>query len=444
MPLTTTYDQWIKDTYSRFDQRSDDLKKIDDAIKMRNSEAAKAALIKWIDGQNAKRQDWHRSVRNQNGAVEKLYKELGILGAAVPYKNITAEMDDKLAKVQIKREQRLAAAKMFAGKEIKFKQKFLTICQTRCKNEASKMDRNLTKIGNVAGTAGNVAGAANTARSLASNLETVIKTIMGEELSTATRDEIIKIVFGTTVEEFVHNAAPFFGVVSSGAKALMAWAGVAKNVYDTYEMEDRYGDVRPGDASAALHAIVDIIGKQIRKQTADAVIRTAAFTAKGISALADGGTATTAAIGAIESVAIILNTLTDIVIDARQKDAGNKLIAAGLIDIELFNKCPILGCYYIAVQDHSTIMNFEIANIGKDNWRQEAERLKYAIEPVIKKAAELIEMSRMEIPGMEAAKGVYQSTLLQMINLYYKSKGYGQDKMMTSVSSDVYNIFEPS
>ncbi len=443
MPLKMTYDDWMKRTYSRIAQRSDDLKKIDEAIKMRNAEAAKTALIKWIDGQNAKHQDWHRSVRNENHAVEELYKELGILGPAAS-NSFSAEIADKAAKVQIRRDQQLAAARMFTGKQIQFKERYLTICRARCRAEDSKLKRGLAKTASVGGTAANLAGAANSIRGIASSLETVIKTIMGEALSSATRDEIVKIIFGTTIEEFVHNAAPFLGFFTSGAKAVLAWVGVARNLNDAIEMEARYGDVRAGDAAAALHAMVEIIDKEIHKQTADAIIRTTAFTAKGIGLVADGGAATTSAIGAVESIAIILNTLADVVKDARQKEAGNKLIATGHIDVEIFSKCPILGCYYIAVQDHSTIMNFEIANMGKENWHQEAERLKYAIEPVIKKAAELIEKSRMEIPGMEAAKGIYQSSLLQKINLYYKSKGYGQDKQMASISSDVFDIFEPS
>jgi len=442
MPLTITYDQWIKDTYSRFDQRSDDLKKIDDAIKMRNEAAAKAALIKWIDGQNAKHQDWHRSVRNEKGAVERLYKELGVLGSAAPA-SLANRLADSEAKTILWNEHRLAAARMFIGKEILFKKRFLVICQTRCTEADSRIKQKLTTVKH-AETVTGVVGALNTVHGLASDLHTIIKTIMGEGLSEGANEEIVKIIFGTSIEQFVHNAAPFFGMISSGAKTLIAWKGVAVNIYDRYKMEERYGDVRPGNAAAALQAMVAVIDREIIKQSADGVIRTAAFSGKLAGAVADFGTATTAAIGAIESVAIILNTLVDVVKDARQKAAGNKLIAAGKIDIELFNVCPILGCYYIAVQDHSTIMNFEIDNMGRENWRQEAERLRYALEPVIKKAAELISRSRLEIPDMDGAKGVYQTGLLQKINLYRKSKGYGQNKNMTSMGPEMFDIFEPS
>ena len=70
-------------------------------------------------------------------------------------------------------------------------------------------------------------------------------------------------------------------------------------------------------------------------------------------------------------------------------------------------------------------MDFDIENMGRENWQLEAQRLKVAIRPVIKKASDLIKNSRIEIPGMESAKGVYQASLLNKIKLFYKSKGYG-------------------
>jgi hypothetical protein len=71
--------------------------------------------------------------------------------------------------------------------------------------------------------------------------------------------------------------------------------------------------------------------------------------------------------------------------------------------------------------------------MGRANWQQEAERLKYAIKPVIEKGTELIAKSRIKMDGMEMAKGVYQSTLMQKLELFYKSKGYGQSQTMESI-----------
>jgi hypothetical protein len=291
------------------------------------------------------------------------------------------------------------------------------------------------------GVGGNLASAGSTAYSIASDLKTTIQTIMGT-LAPETQSALIEHVFGEGIAQFVANVVPLVGLISSGGKAVKDWIGVAQNVYRATEMESRYGDVRMGDPAAALEAIVAIIDRQIKKQTADAAIHTTAFTAKGIAALADGGTATNAVLGALETIALLLNTLADLVIDARQVDAGNVLITARQFDLTLFSSCPMLGCYYVAVQDQSTIMDFDFANMGKANWQQEAQRLKYAIAPVIKQAGVLIDKSRVEIKGMEDAKGVYQRSLWNVINLKYKSKGYGQSTNMPAISGPNIDIID--
>jgi hypothetical protein len=71
--------------------------------------------------------------------------------------------------------------------------------------------------------------------------------------------------------------------------------------------------------------------------------------------------------------------------------------------------------------------------MGRANWQQEAERLKYAIKPVIEKGTELIDKSRIKMDGMDMAKGVYKSTLINKIEMYYKSKGYGQAQTQESI-----------
>jgi hypothetical protein len=442
MPLLMTYERWMSRTYSRVKSRSDSLKLIDEAIKRRDEAGAKRALINWIDEQNKKRQDWHRSVRNGDGAVEELYKQLNVLGSAVPYKNITQEMDDKLAKAHIRREQRLAAAKMFDARTLRFKDSFWGISRQKCAQGRSKLLNTTKNVGKTAfGVGSNVGSAASTAYSIGSDLETTIKTIMGT-LAPETQSALVEHVFGATIAEFVASVVPFLGVISSGGKAIKDWVGVAQGVHKATQMESRYGDVRMGDPAAALAAIVAIIDRQIKKQTADAAIHTTAFSAKAIAAAADGGTATNAVLAAVETIAILLNMLVDLVIDAQQLETGNKLIAAKQFDLTMFSECPLLGCYYVAVQDQSTIMDFDFENMGKANWQQEAMRLKYAIQPVIKQAGVLIDKSRVEIKGMAEAKGVYQRSLWNIIQLKYKSKGYGQGTNMPGIAGADVDIID--
>ena len=197
---------------------------------------------------------------------------------------------------------------MFTGKEIKFKDAFWGITRNRCRDEATKIERAKNATKNVAqstfGVGVNVGLAANTARGIGMNLKTVIQEIMGE-LPAATHNEIIQQVFGNTVENFVFQVTPMIGMISSGGQATWDWIGVARNIHAATEMEARVFDVRAGDPTAALQSMIAVIDRQIKKQAADGAIRTTAFSAKAAAAAADFGTATTAAIGVVESVAAL-------------------------------------------------------------------------------------------------------------------------------------------
>lgn len=429
MPLTITYDQWMKDTSSLIHPRSGSLKLIDNAIKARNEAETKKALINWIDEQNRKKQDWQRSVRNEKGAVKALYDQLGVLSSPQFFKNFDAMMADKQAKDFIKQEQQLAAAKLFTGGSLKFKDSFWGICRQKSADEKQKINVAKTALG----VAGKGAVLGKDLGMLARDLNILINAIIKPLPPEPFRSEIVEAVLGSSAEEFVGNIVPFLGMALSGGKAVKAWIAVAQNSYDAEQMFDRRGDIRLGDPSAALYAIRMIIDRNLLSQKLQAGVRTGAFTAKGLFTLADFGTASTSAVGAAESIAILLNMLAEVVRDALEIRAGNKLIADKNIDLNVFLSCPVLGCYYIAMQDHSTIMNFDVANMGRENWQQEAERLKYAVKPVIEKARELIAASRIELQGMDNAKGVYQSTLMQKIEMYFKSQGKGLSNNMDSI-----------
>lgn len=424
-----TYDQWIKDTHSLIRPRSNSLKELDNAIKARNEFAAKNALKNWINEQNNKKQDWQRSVRNEKGAVKKLYDQLGVLGATPSFGNSGAALADKEAKDFIKEQQKLATLNLFAGKNLKFKDSFWGIVREKSTDERKKINKFPTAVN--AGIKS--LPLAKDLGMLARDLNTVINAIMKPVAETPFKSQIIETVLGSSAEEFAGSCAPFLGMTLSGAKAVKAWIAVAQNIYDADQMDASRPAIRLGDPTAALSAIRGIIDRELTSQKAQAALRTAAFTAKGLFTFADFGTASTAAVGAAESIVILLNMLAEVVRDAVEINNGNKLIRENKIDLNLFRECPILGCYYIVVQDHSTVMNFEIDNMGRANWQQEAERLRYAIRPVIEKATDLIDKSRIKIDGMEMAKGVYKSTLLQKLDVFYRSKGFGQAQTQESI-----------
>ncbi len=413
MPITISYDEWRRRTFSRTARRSTALKELDEAIRIRHEPAAKKALIEWIKAHNKKGKDWHTSVRNKDGVVEALYKELGILGSEVSYANAGQERDDQLAKEFIKKEQRLAKQKLFEGKKLKWKSSFTGVHKAKSDSAKHKLEARLK-------TAKGLKGHYDTVESTRKNILTIIDGITGN-LPTAEANDLIKKVFGAEAAEFAKNQAPLIGAVTSGANAVKEWVQVANGIRATMDLESRSVSIRTGDPSAALLSVLALMEREIERKTAAASIHTAAFVVKTAGLAADAGAATGQVAGALESLAQLLNTLVDVVRDYKQMKAGNELLKAGKLDLTLFEKSPILGCYYIATMDDSTVMDFDIDNMGRENWQLEAQRLKVAIKPVVHTAGKLIAKSRVEIPGMDHAKGVYQQSMADKLKVWFYS-----------------------
>jgi hypothetical protein len=182
MPITISHQEWMRRTYSRTRRRSATLKALDEAIRIRHEPAAKKAMIEWIKEHNRFSKDWHRSVRNKDGVMETIYKQLGILGSEVPYANIGQEMDDKLAKAHVRREQRLAKQKLFAGKTLRFKSSFWGVTR---RNSKSKVDTVKSAALTLKGQASN----AMQVKSVVKDITTIIDAIMGD-LPAAEANEI--------------------------------------------------------------------------------------------------------------------------------------------------------------------------------------------------------------------------------------------------------------
>jgi hypothetical protein len=415
MTMTMTYASWMEKTKSFRHKRSVDLVKIDSAIKERDESAAKKALIEWIKGQNQKRQDWHKSVRNQAGAVEALYDQLGVLGNGPQHKNIAAYCDDALAKVAQRREFNQAAALLFVGKKIKFKDGF----SSGGVDVARSMKQKKLNAGG-----GEVGSMARDAKGIADNIVKCIEATT-KGLDTPVKNHVVLLIFGESAATFAANAAPFFGAAASGAKFMAAAAEMFMAGRNFDKMSTHFGDVRPGDPQAALTAIHAILMRQMADATARTVVNGAAAVAKIGGVFADGGLVSGPLVGAVESFAILMCKLIDVVKDAFNLQAGNKLIEEKVFGLELFEKCPILGCYYLAVLDHGAIVNFQNEIMGKENWQLEVERLRYAIQPVLVQARSLIAKSRLEIAGFETMKGVSEQTWMGYFLNAYKSRGYG-------------------
>ena len=185
---------------------------------------------------------------------------------------------------------------------------------------------------------------------------------------------------------------------------------VIKQQYGQYKIQDMRQAIAPGDPEAAFDALSALLDREIASAAARAAVKTGAFTAKTAGAFADAGAVTGPVVGVLEILAEVIQSIVEYVRDYKECEAANQLLRVGALNLELFGVCPILGCYFLVIQDHSTIINFAVGEYGTANWMFDVERLVTKVQAVLEKCRELIRLSRLEILGMRAPRASSRRT----------------------------------
>lgn len=433
MATLLSYKRWMDDTYSLTSPRSELLKRVDAALLAHEKQPGEAqlkalreALDRWRFEQSRQGKDWTQSVRNQKGAVTALHRAL----STVDKRQLRPEELEALNYIAL--QQRLALQKQFMGRRLEFKRHTVVGMANsarkgweRFKTGASTLvsdGGSLAVKGAISGRAlgqmpsrvnalqsGGTSAVHDAARSDALTLRPRITAFI-EELCPGVNPQMVFDALNLgAVEQFAANLAPFIGAISSGGKALAGWVSVAKMAWDMAEMEERRFAFRPGDPEAAFKAVVMLLDREIAATTRKALTHTAAFTGKALGVFADGGAVTGPVLGALETLAQIFQTIVEYVRDYKEVQRANRALALGALNLDLFKTCPVLGCYFLVVLDHSTIINFAVADYGKPNWMLDVERLVKQVQLVLDKARHYIKVSRFEIPRMENAKGIQEA-----------------------------------
>jgi hypothetical protein len=427
-----SFDEWKKQTYSLTSPRSEFLVKLDASIQAYEKEKSpgnrqeiKTALDRWRFEQSKAGKDWRKSVRNQQGAVTSLYRAVNDLDR----RNLSK---DEIEAMQfISRAQAMALQKQFEGRKLTFKPNTLAGMAAgagsnwqKFKTGAGAVKTGISQGRGIAKQAGAIktgadllrqggaAAAANAASASATGNISTIKSYVTQfcqELCPGVDpNQVFSALHLGDVEKFASDLAPFIGAISSGGKAVVGWIGVAKTGWEKHTIAGTRYAFAPRDPEAAFDALLVLLDREMASRTAGASVKTVGFTGKLLGAFADGGAVTGPVIGLMETLAEIFQTIVEYVRDYKEMEAANKLLQVGALNFDLFNDCPILGCYFLVIQDHSTIINFAVGDYGTPDFVFDVERLIKKIDPALTKARFYIHASRLEIAGFQHSKGVVE------------------------------------
>lgn len=399
MAAIPTYDDWIKSTSVLGLTRSDSLKALDAAIKARDEGQIKTAFDRWRFEQSKQGKDWKQSARNKTGAMTSLFRIFQI--PQVP------SQEEREAMEYIRREQQMALMRQFQRTKVVFKKDTL----------GAVVSGNSSKFGKLKVAAqgvGLVKGLAETGSDLAKGVGGDSKdgpiAQIKEKLTKAitdlcpdldiSPDSVLRHIGLPGVADFVKQAAPILGSVKSGLKAVQAWGEVASTCSEKYKLSQARYAIAKGDPEGALNAIGVILNRELASNTAAATSATVSFSMQTAGLFADMGGATGPAVAAAQTIAELLQSIYEFVRDYKEVQRANKMLELGALNLELFETCPLLGCYFIAVQDHSTVIAFAVDEFGTANWKFDVERMVKALTPVLESARRMIQASKFELRGV--------------------------------------------
>ena len=393
-----THEQWMKATHSLTSPRSEHLKALDEAIKGGESNKAqiKEKLDRWIFDQARQGKKWFKSVRNKDRAVTKLHRLFYDV-----MRNPTPEQIEAIK--YISRMQALALQKQFMSTQIQFKSNTLIGMKQgasskldKVKNFKSVVDGGRAIFGGVKEIKGAVTPPGGDGA-----LTKAIKDMVTELCPGLDPNKIMANLGLTNVQKFASDIAPFLTHAKAGVQVVSKWAAVAKTGWQRYGVTSAIPAVREGDPAAGLKAVHALLVQTHKEEVARATTSTVAFAGKLAGAFADGGGLTGPIIGLLETLAEIFQTIVEYVRDYKEMQKINELLRVGAFNMDLFTTSPLLGCYFVLVQDHSTIINYALADFGQENWMVDIESLRGEIDPLLTAARRLVHASKLELMGVK-------------------------------------------
>lgn len=441
-----SHSEWMKQTYGgRLTRRSSKLVAVDQALQnyhASNSEQAlqalQAALTGWMQSKGAA---WKSSARNKHNAVDSLYKQVTGLG--------TGQARSPLQLSRVRDESRAIITDLFKDRPLMFRPGLITklagnspLKKASLGGTVAAGGRNVKIIAqrSDAGSAANKSSVAVKASQLA---DTLMKQVVPSEITT----EVMQAMASVMPEfllELKASCTPIVGLLASGAGVVASAGLAAKSQYELNRGSmhaERTLSIEEPDV--AFQAVVRMLQREANDDLAEFARGLTEFGGKVASSLADGGTATNAAIGLAGGLVKLLMILRIVVRDVQERNAANKLLVKPVVTSELFVTCPVMGAYLVCCAPTSVLVNTVLSSdkFYEPGMMDQVERaVRRHIKPLRQHAQRLVKEHRMFIPALQAYPGVLEKNN-KNLKAMLKNKG---KTGMTGFDSDDFDAFAPA
>ncbi|ELX12943.1 hypothetical protein Jab_1c15590 [Janthinobacterium sp. HH01] len=231
--------------------------------------------------------------------------------------------------------------------------------------------------------------------------------------------------------DFISSALPLVQQVKSGAKAAGNWGTAAMDWHKARKTTVQRGFLLPGDARDACDAVAALLRTSRNEHAALAAIQTTQLAVSTAGLFADLGGVTGPAVAAASAIATTCQKI--MIMGARYKEMKkvNQILGSGAMDAlssNIFLVSPLLGCYYLANNSTSSVLNILCDNIIEDGWMAQWEQNKRQhLDPLLTECARFIAESRYVLDPVRQNKGMFveksgTDKLKEGLTLYLKKK----------------------
>ena len=194
------------------------------------------------------------------------------------------------------------------------------------------------------------------------------------------------VEFGREIAGEVASCLPIIGAVLTLSEAAIQTVNLALDIYRYRTLSNNAVYITPGQPRAALQAAQKLYLRHAAEMSQRMAINYTAGGASVAGLFLDFGAVTGPLAGIIKTVLNLVITITNTCITLREMRIGNEIIrAGGPFDVDLFDRCPILGTYLLTEADSSALYAFLVGSAPlPGNWMDELMKIKPKVEEVIR------------------------------------------------------------
>ena len=433
MAVTMTHKEWMKLTdCGMFKPRSKALKAVDEAF-LKYEELSipgykdilKQQLETWMA---SKQGGWKQSIRNRKNAISSLHKQL----TGIPVQRNAVAMDTLAAATNQTVKLLFTDAKLTwkGNYDLRLEdqpkpRKFITRAIVQTPEVAYSRAGN-----NKLGLTGATSGIVTNSTALAGGDITAVPGAMGAaaqsvdaarptgamgHLMSAVKDAVVpkgsqNEVFAAIVKfypgferELAAAVLPFVGVASAAASTVYSFTRALQWECHRHAVQRHGARIYAGETpKRAIDGMITIIRRERNVEAFAGSVSLGELGGKLAGTLADGGTATNAALGLAASLIKLMNLMRVVHRDIEEMKAANRAIQAG-VTLDTFATSPLVGCYFVACAPTSVLMDLLQRRLGEEGWMDLGERaIQSHLAPLKAAAVELIHLSRFEITKLKS------------------------------------------